>query len=272
MNSLIEIQARALLSNISWLNDTSFENLIFTWMKLVYIHKCKKRSDFLRLFEEFRQTKLNKYIYNHPDIITPVSDFIALGITTVQSKADLILVVNKMNAFKSFLEPFVGGYHKKVPVPLIWAVDAPDIINTYFEQHVQFDQQQRITVDITDLYTDFIQQSANNQEKPYTTAWNNCYANKSDLFATEISGLREERNELRSNTNLLMTQLHDLQSERNELRANTNLLMQQLHDLQSEVTYLHRDRQNQSQREYQAYLNGQYSCHGYDLRQTVEYM
>ena len=252
MTDLNEIQAIALLDNVSYLNDNSFSNLIFSWLKLVYKNKPKKKTEFIAIFDEFRNSKISKYVFDqNGSFHVHEMKFIALATTNVSTKTELESVSNEMSAFRSVLEPLPGGYFKGVPTIVIYNVDKPEKILPYFQQppSAYGDMQNKMIADITLLYTDFVQLCDNKDHNAYQGAWNNCLENKSEAFADEMNGLREERDLLVSNVSALQGQLSFLKGEFDRVLQKKYCENQQ-HRLQLQEAYRH----------------GQFSCHGYDLR------
>ena len=197
MTDLNETQARAELDNLSYLNDSSFQNLIFSWLKMIYKNAPKKKTEFIAIFDEFRNSKISKYVFDRENgsFSEQEMKFIALATTNVSTKQELESVSKEMTAFKSVLEPFPGGYFKGVPTIVIYSVDKPEKILPYF-QHTPSaygDMQNKMIADINALYTDFVQLCDNKDPNAYQGAWNKCLENKSEAFADEMDGLREER-------------------------------------------------------------------------------
>ena len=253
MTDLNEIQAIALLKNVSYLNDNSFSNLIFYWLKLVYKNKPKKKTEFIAMFDEFRNSKISKYVFDRENgsFSEQEMKFIALATTNVSTKTELEGVSNEISAFKSQLEPLPGGYFKGVPAIVIYSVDKPEKILPYFQlpPSAYGDMQNKMIADITLLYTDFVQLCDNKDPKSYQGAWNKCLENKSEAFADEMAGLRKERDFLASNVSALQGQLSFLKGEFDRVLQKKYCENQQ-HRLQLQEAYRH----------------GQLSCHGYDLR------
>mgnify|MGYP006076738465 CR=1 FL=1 len=253
MTDLNEIQAIALLDNVSYLNDNSFSNLIFSWLKLVYKNKPKKKTEFIAMFDEFRNSKISKYVFDRENgsFSEQEMKFIALATTNVSTKTELEGVSNEISAFKSQLEPLPGGYFKGVPAIVIYSVDKPEKILPYFQlpPSAYGDMQNKMIADITLLYTDFVQLCDNKDPKSYQGAWNKCLENKSEAFADEMAGLRKERDLLASNVSALQGQLSFLKGEFDRVLQKKYCENQQ-HRLQLQEAYRH----------------GQLSCHGYDLR------
>jgi hypothetical protein len=144
-----------------------------------------------------------------------------------------------------------GGYFKGVPTIVIYSVDKPEKILPYFQlpPSAYGDMQNKMIADITLLYTDFVQLCDNKDPKSYQGAWNKCLENKSEAFADEMTGLREERDLLASNVSALQGQLSFLKGEFDRV-LQTKYCENQQHRLQLQEAYRH----------------GQLSCHGYDLR------
>ena len=252
MADLNEIQAIALLDNVSYLNDNSFSNLIFSWLKLVYKNKPKKKTEFIAIFDEFRNSKISKYVFDqNGSFHVHEMKFIALATTNVSTKTELESVSNEMSAFRSVLEPLPGGYFKGVPTIVIYNVDKPEKILPYFQQQppAYGGMQNKMIADITALYTGFVQLCDNKDPKSYQGAWNKCLENKSEAFADEMAGLRKERDLLVSNVSALQGQLSFLKGEMDRVLQKKYCENQQ-HRLQLQEAYRH----------------GQVSCHGYDLR------
>jgi len=246
-----EIHAVALLDNVSYLNDDSFLNLIFSWLKIIYKNKPKKKTEFIAAFDEFRNSKISKYVFGRSSFSEQEMKFIALATTNVNTKTELEGVSNEISAFKSQLEPLPGGYFKGVPTIVIYSVDKPEKILPYFQlpPSAYGDMQNKMIADITLLYTDFVQLCDNKDPKSYQGAWNKCLENKSEAFADEMTGLREERDLLASNVSALQGQLSFLKGEFDRV-LQTKYCENQQHRLQLQEAYRH----------------GQLSCHGYDLR------
>lgn len=252
MTDLNEIQARAVLDNVPFLNDDSFSNLIFSWLKLVYKNKPKKKTEFIAAFTEFRDSKISKYVFDQNGSFSEQEmKFIALATTNVSSKSELERVSKEMAAFRSELEPFPGGYFKEVPTIVIYSVDKPEEILPYFQLPLKGygDMQNKMIADITALYTDFVQLCENDDTKSYQGAWNKCLENKSKDFADEMAGLREERDLLASNVSALQRELSFVKGGIDRVLQEKYCENQQ-HRLQLQEAYRH----------------GQVSCHGYDLR------
>lgn len=253
MADLNEIQAIALLDNVSYLNDNSFSNLIFYWLKLVYKNKPKKKTEFIAMFDEFRNSKISKYVFDRENgsFSEQEMKFIALATTNVSTKTELEGVSNEISAFKSQLEPLPGGYFKGVPAIVIYSVDKPEKILPYFQlpPSAYGDMQNKMIADITLLYTDFVQLCDNKDPKSYQGAWNKCLENKSKAFADEMAGLREERDLLASNVSALQKEVCFLKGGIDRV-LQKNYCENQQHRLQLQEAYRH----------------GQLSCHGYDLR------
>ena len=253
MTDLNEIQAIALLKNVSYLNDNSFSNLIFCWLKLVYKNKPKKKTEFIAMFDEFRNSKISKYVFDRENgsFSEQEMKFIALATTNVSTKTELEGVSNEISAFKSQLEPLPGGYFKGVPTIVIYSVDKPEEILPYFQHPLKGygDMQNKMIADILTLYTDFVQLCENDDTKAYQGAWNKCLENKSKDFADEMTGLREERDLLASEADTLQREISFLKIEFDRMLQKKYCENQQ-HQLQLQEAYRH----------------GQLSCHGYDLR------
>lgn len=251
MTDLNEVQAKAVLDNVLFLNDDSFENLIFSWLKLVYKNKPKKKTEFIALLDEFRNSKISKYVFGRSSFSENEMKFIALATTNVSTKKELEGVSNEMSAFKSELEPLPGGYFKGVPTIVIYSVDKPEKILPYFQHPPKGhgDMQNKMIADITALYTDFVQLCDNKDPKSYQGAWNKCLENKSEAFADEMNGLREERDLLASEADTLQREISFLKVEFDRMLQKKYCENQQ-HQLQLQEAYRH----------------GQLSCHGYDLR------
>ena len=66
-----EIHAVALLDNVSYLNDDSFLNLIFCWLKMIHKNKPKKKTEFIAIFDEFRNSKISKYVFDQNQVGGP---------------------------------------------------------------------------------------------------------------------------------------------------------------------------------------------------------
>tara|TARA_B110001452_G_scaffold110344_1_gene91526 strand:- start:2805 stop:3599 length:795 start_codon:yes stop_codon:yes gene_type:complete len=253
ITDLNEIHAIALLKNVSYLNNDSFLNLIFCWLKLVYKNKPKKKTEFIALLAEFRDSKISKYVFDRQNgsFSEQEMKFIALATTNVSTKTELESVSKEMAAFRSVLEPFPGGYFKEIPTIVIYSVDKPEKILPYFQQTplAYGNVQNKMKIDITALYTDFVQLCDNKDPNAYQGAWNNCLENKSEAFADEMTGLRKERDLLVSNVSALQGQLSFLKGEMDRVLQKKYCENQQ-HRLQLQEAYRH----------------GQLSCHGYDLR------
>jgi len=251
MVDLNEIHAVALLENVSYLNDDSFSNLIFCWLKMIHKNKPKKKTEFIALLDEFRNSKISKYVFGRSSFSEQEMIFIALATTNVNTKKELEGVSKEMVAFRSVLEPFPGGYFKEVPTIVIYSVDKPEKILPYFQQppSAYGDMQNKMIADITVVYTDFVQLSNNDDPKAYQGAWNKCLENKSKAFADEMAGLREERDLLASNVSALQKEVSFLKRGIDRV-LQKNYCENQQHRLQLQEAYRH----------------GQLSCHGYDLR------
>jgi hypothetical protein len=253
MTDLNEIHAIALLQNVSYLNDNSFANIIFSWLQIIYKNKPKKKTEFIAIFDEFRNSKISKYVFDRENgsFSEQEMKFIALATTNVSTKQELESVSKQMTAFKSVLEPFPGGYFKEIPTIVIYNVDKPEKILPYF-QHTPSaygNVQNKMIADITALYTAFVQLCDNKDPKSYQGAWNQCLENKSEAFADEIDGLRKERDFLASNVSALQRELSFVKGGIDRV-LHKNYCENQQHRLQLQ----------------EAYRQGQISCHGYDLR------
>lgn len=111
--SFAQIQADYILSAVPWTNNDSFENLIFEWLKLTHVHSCKKKKDFEKLFEIFRNRHFNKFLHQN----TNSSEFVKLICDSVlTSKKDYEELFSKISAYKQVLEPMPGGHSGGVPV------------------------------------------------------------------------------------------------------------------------------------------------------------
>ena len=252
MTDFKEIQARAILDNVPFLKDDSFSNLIFSWLQLAYKNKPKKKKEFIATFTEFKDSKISKYVFDRNGLFSEQEiKFIALATSTANTKTELENVSNEMSAFKSVLEPLPGGYFKGVPTIVIYSVDKPEKILPYFQHPPKGhgDMQNKMIADITALYTDFVQLCENYDTKAYQGAWNKCLENKSEAFADEMNGLREERDLLASEADTLQREISFLKVEFDRMLQKKYCENQQ-HQLQLQEAYRH----------------GQLSCHGYDLR------
>jgi len=253
MTDLNEIHAIALLKNVSYLNDNSFANIIFCWLKIIHKNKPKKKTEFIAIFDEFRNSKISKYVFDRENgsFSEQEMKFIALATTNVSTKQELENVSKEMAAFRSVLEPLPGGYFKGVPTIVIYNVDKPEKILPYFQQPppAYGDMQNKMIADITALYTGFVQLCDNKDPKSYQMVWNKCLENKSEAFADEMAGLRKERDLLAGRCSALQGQLSFLKGEFDRVLQKKYCENQQ-HRLQLQEAYRH----------------GQLSCHGYDLR------
>jgi hypothetical protein len=261
MTDLNEVQAKALLDSVSYLNDDSFSNLIFCWLKLVYKNKPNKKTEFIALLAEFRDSKISKYVFDRQNSSFSEQEmkFIALATTNVSTKTELEGVSKEMASFRSELEPFPGGYFmaeprtkaRKIPTIVIYSVDKPEKILPYFQHppSTYGDMQNKMIADINLLYTVFVQSCERKDPKAYQVAWNHCLENKSEAFASEMTGLREERDLLASNVETLQREVSFLKGEFDRM-LQKNYCDNQQHRLQLQDAYRH----------------GQLSCHGYDLR------
>jgi hypothetical protein len=154
-----------------------------------------------------------------------------------------------MGLFKSELEPFVGGYFKGVPVVVVYIVDAPEKILPLFKPVCYGEVQNQMLADIYELYTDFVQLCDVGDSGAYWAAWNKCFEKKTEAFADEMMGLREERDLLSSNMSFVQRESGLLKRELDRL----------LHKMYCDT------HQHQLQLQ-EAFRHGQLSCHGFDLR------
>ena len=104
--SFAHIQAETILSAVPWTTDQSLEHIVFEWLKLVYHKPCKKKQDYAKVLEFYRNHHLNKFLHQQQ---CPSSEFVNLICSTVlTSKKDYEQLFEKLTSFQTLLETNTG--------------------------------------------------------------------------------------------------------------------------------------------------------------------
>jgi hypothetical protein len=124
--------AVALLGTVPWIQDRSFQNMVFEWLKLMHQHpQCKKKQDYEKLLEQFRNNSFNRFLHQRQGSTTQDEDAFVKVVcaSSASTKAEYVQLFQQLNSFKRVLEPILGGHLNNVPVVLLWVVEAPPNLN-----------------------------------------------------------------------------------------------------------------------------------------------
>lgn len=126
------VQAAALLSTVPWIQDGSFQNIVFEWLKLRHQHpRCKKKQEHEKILEHFRNKTFNRFLHRRPDKTTEDENaFVKLVCaSTPKNGKEYVRLFQQLDSFKRVLEPIMGGHSNTVPVLLLWVLTSPSNLN-----------------------------------------------------------------------------------------------------------------------------------------------
>lgn len=129
------VQAAALLSTVPWIQDGSFQNMVFEWLKLRHQHpQCKKKQDYEKILEDFRNKTFNRFVCEvHRRTANTTEDenaFVKLVCaSTPKTGKEHVQLFQQLDSFKRVLEPIMGGHSNRVPVLLLWVLTSPSNLN-----------------------------------------------------------------------------------------------------------------------------------------------
>ena len=124
--------AAALLGTVPWIQDGSFQNMVFEWLKLMHQHpQCKKKQDYEKLLERFRNNSFNRFLHQRSGSTTQDEDAFVKVVcaSSASTKQEYVQLFQQLNSFKRVLEPIMGGHLNNVPVVLLWVVESPPNLN-----------------------------------------------------------------------------------------------------------------------------------------------
>jgi hypothetical protein len=124
--------AVALLGTVPWIQDRSFQNTVFEWLKLMHQHpQCKKKQDYEKLLERFRNNSFNRFLHQRQGSTTQDEDAFVKVVcaSSASTKQEYVQLFQQLNSFKRVLEPIMGGHLNNVPVVLLWVVESPPNLN-----------------------------------------------------------------------------------------------------------------------------------------------
>lgn len=298
--SFAHIQAETILSAVPWTTDKSLEHIVFEWLKLVYHKPCKKKQDYAKVLELYRNHHFNKFLHQQQ---CPSSEFVNLICSTVlTSKKDYEQLFEKLTSFQTLLEPIPGGHCHAIPVIVLWAVNRPQHLNKFWcmdeighevgvcsqcstRRHVTLvtRQEPECPANCSWICSNCpLPATAPPQEYalPHGVEQEKMLSDMSSLYQTFLSNQHEQSpyeiswtRHYALHTPSFQAIVSQLQATVSQLRATVSELESELlgvqHKFHSVKNELYELKQWSSHHRYElqkAYKDGQHSCHGYDLR------
>ena len=130
--SLEKVHAAALLATVPWVQEGSFQNIVFEWLKLMHQRpRCRKKQDYVKVLEQFRNSSFNRFLHQRQGTATKDEETFVKLVCAPQAstKKDYTELFLQLNSFKQVLEPMMGGHLNTIPVVLLWVLHNPPNLN-----------------------------------------------------------------------------------------------------------------------------------------------
>tara|TARA_B110000091_G_scaffold130897_1_gene140329 strand:- start:2798 stop:3970 length:1173 start_codon:yes stop_codon:yes gene_type:complete len=130
--SFEKVHAAALLATVPWIQEGSFQNIVFEWLKLMHQQpRCRKKQDYAKVLEQFRNNSFNRFLHQRLGTATKDEETFVKLVCAPQAstKKDYTELFQQLNSFKQVLEPMLGGHLNTVPVVLLWVLHNPPNLN-----------------------------------------------------------------------------------------------------------------------------------------------